>query len=149
MKDSITKRAIVIEDDNAVRKAISSLLQKRAYEVHEFSEPRFCPIFHNEKCLCAEKHACTNIIITDLYMPNTNGIEFLRKKEINGCKVQNVAVMSAVWQEEELEILRKLGCKILTKPFKLNVLTGWLDECENRENFQQRLSDLDWSPDRS
>jgi CheY-like chemotaxis protein len=147
MNDSTTKRAIVIEDDGAVRKAISSLLQKRGYDVHEFSEPGFCPIFFNEKCFCAEKQACTNIIITDLYMPNTSGIEFLRKKKINGCKVQDVAVMSAVWQDEELEILRTLGCKILTKPFKLNILTGWLDECENRGNFSHRLSDLDWNPD--
>ena len=145
MLNAVTmKRAVVIEDDVALRKALSAVLKRRGYEVYEFSEPKFCPIYFNQRCACDGAHACTNIILTDLNMPNIGALEFVERKNLNGCKVENIAVMSAVWGPEEIETLMRLGCKILEKPFKMSELSAWLQECESRADFHHHLSDLEW-----
>ena len=142
MTNGTVKRAIVIDDDRALLSAISSILKKRGYEVHASPEPFCCPIYLDCECQCPVERACTNIIIADVNMPNMTGLEFIESQKRNGCKVQNIAVMSAVFENTELERIKSLGCKILKKPFKIDELTKWLDECEKKTDPNFKLSDL-------
>lgn len=75
-------------------------------------------------------------------MPKMTGFEFLKELQSYGCKVQNIAVMSTAWEESELEYFEGVGCKILEKPFKMNELAKWLDECEKKIDPNFKLSDL-------
>lgn len=136
------KRAVVIDDDQAIRSVISSILKRRGYEVHASTEPLSCPIFLHHECQCQIEHACTNILITDVNMPNMTGLEFIKNQKINGCKVQNIAVISAAWQESDLKLAKNLGYKIFKKPFKINELNKWLDECERNTDPNIKLSNL-------
>lgn len=142
LQQSVLKRAIVIDDDKSLRTAISSILKKRGYEVHASSEPSLCPIYLDRVCPCPVEHACTNIIIIDVNLPNMTGLEFIESQKRHGCKVDNIAVMSAVWKEAELKSFESFGCKIFTKPFKMDELTNWLDECESNTEPDFKLSDL-------
>ena len=103
VSQSTIRRAIVIDDDKSLRTAISSILKKRGYEVHAYPEPSLCPIYLNFACHCPVEHACTNIIVIDVNLPNMAGLEFIESQRAHGCKVQNIAVMSAVWKEAELK----------------------------------------------
>ncbi|MFQ5676520.1 MAG: hypothetical protein ACE5G1_11530 [bacterium] len=135
------RRAVVISSDQSLRIAILSILKRRGYEVYDAAEPFSCPIYLDCQCPCPTEHACTNVIITDALLPKMTGLEFIRSQRGKGCKVQNIGVMSAVWRETDLALFEDLGCKIFTKPFKMDELTQWLDECEKTEpNF--KLSDL-------
>ena len=142
MTDGVTKRALLIEDDKSLLTAITSILRKRGYEVYTATEPYFCPIYLKHECTCPEGYKCTNILITDVKMPNMTGFEFLKELKSHGCKVQNIAVMSAVREESELKYFESVGCKILGKPFKMNELAEWLDECEKKVDPTCKLSDL-------
>lgn len=136
------KRAIVISSDQSLRFAILSILKRRGYEVYDAAEPYSCPIFLDCECPCPMEYACTNIIITDIILPKMTGLEFIKSQRGKGCKVQNIGVMSTVWQEADLVKFEKLGCKIFTKPFKMDELTQWLDECEKRIEPNFKLSKL-------
>ncbi|NIQ37016.1 MAG: response regulator [Proteobacteria bacterium] len=135
-------RAFVFEDNDTLRSMMSSVLEGRGYEVMSFPDPGFCPMVLNRECPCPHKHACADIIITDINMPSMTGLEFLENRRQNGCKVKNRAVMSGRWSEEELDKARKLGCKIFEKPFSFADLGRWLEECEKRLDPKRKLSDL-------
>ena len=135
-------RAIVLEDDYLLRTLIDGALKDRGYEVHGSSEPFFSPIFLESKCSCPVGTHCTNIIITDINMPNMTGLEFIEHQKRNGCKIQNVAMMSGGWKDEEIEHAKSLGCHIFEKPFKFDEIEKWLDDCEKKFDPDNKLSDL-------
>ncbi len=142
LQQSDLKRVIVIDDDESLRTAIAAILKKQGYEVHAYPEPSLCPIYLNCACHCPVEHACTNVIVIDVNLPNMIGLEFIESQKGHGCKVQNIAVMSAVWKEDELKSFESYGCKIFTKPFKMDELTNWLDDCERNTDPNFKLSDL-------
>ena len=135
-------RAVVVEDNYVLRTLIDVVLKNRGYEVHCSSEPFFCPVYLDSKCPCPVEIHCTNIIITDINMPGMTGLEFIENLKRNGCKVQHIAIMSGRWKDEEIEHAKRLGCHILEKPFKLDEIEKWLDNCERQFDPDNKLSDL-------
>ncbi len=107
------------------------------YDVHAFSEPLYCPIYHVGECECNNHTLCADIIITDINMPRISGLEFLKKKKENGCKAPHVAIMSATWTNEEQQEALASGYKIFEKPFELLEIKKWLDECEKDDTSLQ------------
>jgi YesN/AraC family two-component response regulator len=75
-------------------------------------------------------------------MPNMTGLEFIEHQKSNGCKVQNVAVMSGSWTGEEIEHAKSLGCHMFKKPFKIDEIEEWLNECEKKLDHNSKLSDI-------
>ena len=137
-------RAIVLDDNYVLRTLIDDVLKNRGYEVHCSSEPFFCPVYLDSKCPCPVEHYCTTIIITDVNMPNMTGLEFIEHQKRMGCKIQNVAVMSGRWTDEEIEHAKRLDCHILEKPFKLDEIEKWLDDCERKLDPDNKSSDLQY-----
>ncbi len=135
-------RAIVLDDNNTVRTVISDILKDRGYEVFNSSEPTFSPVYLDSKCPCSGEYLCANIVITDINMPNMSGLEFIEYQKSMGCKIQNIAVMSGKWSDEEREHAKKLGCYTINKPFKISEIKKWLDACESELNTNCKLSDL-------
>jgi CheY-like chemotaxis protein len=140
--ESMKLRAIVLDDDDLLRTLMIGVLKDRGYEVHSSPEPFLCPIFLDSKCSCPVESHCANIIITDINMPGMTGFEFIEHQKRNGCKIQNVAMMSGGWTDEEIEHAKRLGCHIFEKPFKINEIEKWLDDCEKKYDPNSKLSDL-------
>ena len=135
-------RAMVIDDNYIFRTIIADMLKNRGYEVHGSAEPYFCPVFLDRKCSCPVNTHCTHIIIIDINAPDMSGLEFIEHQKNNGCKVQNVAVISRSWTNEELEYAKRLGCHTFNKPVKFDEIKKWLDTCENKFDPNSKLSDL-------
>ena len=135
-------RVIVFEDNEALRATITSLLEMRGYEVFSYSEPLLCPVYLDREC--PHEWPCADVLITDLRMPNMTGLEYVENQARYGCKaiVQNKAVLSGAWTEEELERAKRLGCQIFEKPFEIHEMIKWLDECEKRIDPNRRLADM-------
>ena len=104
-------RAFVFDDNDMLRKTISSVLESRGYEVFSYSEPLLCPVYLARKC--PHDYPCVDVLITDLRMPNMTGLDFIENQMAKGCKgmVKNKAVMSGAWTEVQLEQAKRLGCK--------------------------------------
>jgi len=123
-------RCFLFEDDERVRALLLQILESRGYEVLSFSDPELCPMYGASACPCNPEETCGDIIISDVKMPNVTGLGFVdRQKEI-GCKINNVALISGAWSDFDLEHAQKLGCKTFQKPFILDELNEWLNECE-------------------
>lgn len=135
-------RAMVIDDDHVMRDLICDILENRGYEAHASSDPLSSPVYLDSECPCPIEHICTTIIITDINMPYMTGFEFLEHQNSMGCKVQNVAVMSGRWTNEDIEHIERLGGQMFKKPFKIDELEKWLDECEKKLDHNSKLSDM-------
>ena len=134
-------RVLVFDDDEHVRSLVSSILLQRGYEVHQFSEPGSCPLYLEGKCPCPESHTCGDIIITDVNMPKVTGLELIENQIRRGCKVRHFGVMSGVLSNSVVKHAIELGCKIFKKPFEINKLRDWLDQCEKSLNSSRKLWD--------
>ena len=135
------KRAIIIDDDKSIQMLFSAFLEGQGYEVIKCSEPSSCIMCTNESCQCEENFVCADIIITDLNMPEMNGLDFIERQRKKGCKVNKFAAMSGGWSEEETNRAREMNCEIIRKPFNIMSVASWIEECQKTIDPKRRLID--------
>jgi len=140
MKNKMVYRAFVFDDESAIRSLLWSILDHRGYEVFTFPHPGVCPQFGMAACPCPLEKACTDIIISDLNMPVSNGLDFVEEQVKKGCHCRHMALMSGDWKEQDLAAAKNLGFKIFSKPFQLNELINWLDDVEKKIVPRRKLS---------
>lgn len=109
--------------------------------VKSFSDPGMCPLRASGDTMCPLNHACADIIISDVNMPTETGLKFITERLDHGCKIKCRALMSADWSYGDLQKARELGCRIFHKPFELEELVQWLNECRERIESERKLSD--------
>ena len=127
-------RIIIFEDNEALTELLRNFLQGYGHEVHIFPDPTACPVLQEVNEKCPQKHPCADVVISDISMPNMDGIELLRTLKSRGCKAldNNKALMTADTSNENRKAVEELGCHFFQKPFKLADVTTWLDECAAR-----------------
>lgn len=109
-------KIVVIDDDKEMRSLVEDHLKSQAYEVHGFHSP----VVALEKILSDE--VTPDLIVTDLQMPDMNGIEVIRRAKAHHPEVP-VIVMTAFGSiESAVDAMRKGAFDYLTKPFKLSEL---------------------------
>jgi len=137
-------RVIILEDDESSRALLSLLLEEKGFEVLAFADPTICPIYTDSEQVCSHEDACGDFLLTDNRMPGMSGLDFVGEQARRGCKgiVKNKAVMSATWNDEELERAEKLGCKVFRKPYQVAEIIDWLEQrCRNLDP-QRKLAVL-------
>lgn len=134
MRTPETLKAIVIEDDVALANLLEHTLRASGYQVRTFRDPTVCPVFGDLGRDCPLSAACADVLITDVMMPNMNGLTLLRLQQCRGCKLlaANKALISATTSAEIQEAVADLGCHFFKKPFPLATLKDWLGECRRR-----------------
>jgi len=128
-------RAMVFDDDAGVRAWLVCILKARGYDVLAFPRASVC-----ETCPCPENHMCADITFCDVSMPGLTGVQFLEHQRMEGCRNQNVALMSGHWSESDRRRATALGCQVFHKPFGIDELTNWLDDCEKTFDPERVLS---------
>ncbi len=123
-------RTILCEDYESVRKIFNSILAERGHEVFSFEDAGDCPLNSLTECICDHKNPCSDIIITDVSMPKVSGLEFVENLRKKGCKIKNIALISGFWTEKDISRAKKNGCTVFHKPLKIEVLSEWLNNCE-------------------
>jgi len=134
-------RILIFEDNDSLRSTLNNLLQELGFEVFTFPDPGMCPLRASGDTGCPLDHACSDIIISDVNMPTETGLEFIKERLKNGCKIKYRALMSGDWSETDLQKAQKLGCRIFHKPFSLDELLQWLNDCRKRIDSERELSD--------
>jgi|Deesub1362A_J573_1020465.scaffolds.fasta_scaffold19654_2 DNA-binding response OmpR family regulator len=120
-------KILLIEDDNNIRFLLEQYLKDLGHVVYSFVNADAASKF----CRCLNGSSCADIIITDNHLPGTTGLEYIEGLLKKGCsgRVQNIAIASGNWSIEEFNRALDLGCKVLQKPFHLNELRIWIEEC--------------------
>lgn len=125
-------RVIVLEDNDALRTVLAELLSAAGYEVFSYAGPSLCPLQDDSTCGCRPGQTCADVIISDLGMPDMDGLRFVELLKKKNCRCRHMAVMSGLWKDEERRQAERLNCKILTKPFQTDAFFGWLKTIEEK-----------------
>jgi CheY-like chemotaxis protein len=135
MQSSKKLRVIVIEDDPTISGLFKKVLQGYGCDVRTFPDPTAaCAVFCSPECDCRMEQPCTDALITDMVMPNMNGLDLLRLQRKRGCKALNAnkALMSAITTPQQQAAVAELGCHFFRKPFNLSEVKQWIKECAER-----------------
>src|SRR4051812_37442326 len=87
---AICYRALVVEDDPAIRRLLEKLLQRRGIEIDTAHDGR--------RAIERRREASYSVVILGLMLPETNGYEVIDSIKTNGLTLP-VAIVSAVSQQ--------------------------------------------------
>lgn len=126
----------LFEDDPSTSKLLQLYLLKLGERVMTFSEPSCCPVYGNDSCRCERTVPCADVIISDYHMPDMNGLELFLRQEARGCKSlpQNKLIISAGISREQQDEILSHGYRFLEKPFRLELIAGFIRECSLRRD---------------
>ncbi len=110
-------RIIVIEDDPLMREMIMRTLERAGYDVLGAS--------HGNEALKIQKENPVDLILTDIIMPEKNGLETITefRRLFPAVKVIAISGGGKIGADEYLHIAKALGAqKTLRKPFNSKAL---------------------------
>jgi two-component system chemotaxis response regulator CheY len=109
----VMKTVLVVDDSSIIRSAVSRVLKDGHYKVLVAED--------GKKALEIAGHSKKDIklIITDIYMPNMDGLEFLKQLKMTAHgKFLPVIMLTTDAQTERVEQARSLGANaFIVKPF--------------------------------
>ncbi len=104
-------KILLVDDEERVRSTLKEVLESDGYEVQEVS--------NGKEALESFARSAPDLILTDIVMPDTEGIELIMRIRKSDPNVKIIAMSGGNY----LEIARKLGAdRILAKPFSNQVL---------------------------
>jgi CheY-like chemotaxis protein len=116
-------RVLVADDDESLRRVLRKLLERAGYEVEEAGE--------GSAILEAYRTRRPDVVLTDLYMPGTDGVEALirLRSEFPGARVIAMSGGGYLAQDEVLALAERLGAqRTLRKPIERGELLQALEE---------------------
>ena len=133
-EDSSYKMSIlVVEDNSDMRQFIRSILSD-TYTVVEAS--------NGKNALYALKNQNVDLILSDLMMPEMDGIEFAKvvKSDINISHIPIIILTAKTSRDSQLESFRSGVDDFITKPFDEAVLKAKIQSLiENRKKYRERF----------
>ncbi|OVE79199.1 hypothetical protein BVY01_03115 [bacterium I07] len=107
-------RILIIDDEDDIRDVLTRFLQLCGYEVFVAADGRLNPSVEDEMPV--------DLVVTDIIMPNNEGIETIRKFRLDYPDMKIIAMSGggSIEAEKYLLLAEKLGAyATLRKPFKL------------------------------
>lgn len=123
MPDSRAPRILLIDDDDMFRKMVRVMLVGAGYEVQEADS--------GETGLACYRQQHADVVITDILMPDMEGLETIRALVGIDPRVRIIAVSgsSPGWVEDYLQDASAFGARrVLQKPVTLNQLLTAVSE---------------------
>jgi DNA-binding response OmpR family regulator len=106
-------RIILLEDSNSLRGILKKTLEYEGHEVLEAQDGKAGERLYRE--------GCPELVITDIVMPNKDGIETIieLRRDFPGIKILAISGGGRLGSELYLDMAKSLGAHdILGKPFK-------------------------------
>jgi DNA-binding response OmpR family regulator len=119
---------LIVEDDNDLREMLKVSLLKRKFTVIEASD--------GKQAILHFKPAVTDLVITDLIMPDEDGLKVIMKLREMKPDVKIIAISGGgkAGPGNYLNVARTLGAdEIFSKPFSINDLISKIYELLNIE----------------
>ncbi len=128
-------KILVFDDDESIRNLLKTALEAQGHEVTTLSDPTEFKFYNKKDCPCTLNEPCADILIADIVMPNVEGITFYKQLKEAGCLPLargNVAIISGYLTIHYMNDLNELGIQYFRKPFNLDDIYAWVDECQAR-----------------
>jgi CheY-like chemotaxis protein len=116
-------RVVLIDDEPTIISLLGNVLRRHGFEVETYGSATECLDAHQCNSPC-QQHA--DVILTDIDMPNVDGIEFLDLLHMRNCPCRHVALMTgSTLDDARLPKIKKRGVKLFLKPFSIMEFIGW------------------------
>lgn len=130
------KKVLVVEDDNGIRLAVSSILERQGYDVTSATD--------GEQAL--EQVDKVDVVLLDIFLPKITGDEFLRRIRSKGNMVPVVLMSAAMPEAEALECFKPFKViDYVAKPFRTKDL---VEKIHNAAAIADNLSVVKNTADR-
>jgi len=135
-KDTI----LVVDDDNSVRRVVQMQLSEAGYEVKLAAS--------GSEALRVLSEAPPKLVITDLRMPDVDGIELLRR--ITADEIQTTVIMVTAFGsiETAVQAMRLGAYDYITKPIDYDALLLAVNRAMERQNLIEEVRNLRSALDR-
>ncbi len=110
---------LIVDDEMNLREILCEIFTMEGFQVHQAKNGL-------EGLSLLENHA-VDFILSDVRMPNLDGIEFLKTVNLRFPKIQ-VYLFSAYFKDDEKELLTLGASGIFQKPFDFKVLIRTIRE---------------------
>ena len=106
-----SRHILVVDDEEEVRETLRSVLKSLDYIPHTAAG--------GAEALEVLKNQPIDVVLSDLYMPEMDGIELLKKVRQGGNKVIFIMITAHPTIETAVEAIKKGAYDYLTKPFHI------------------------------
>ena len=108
---------LIIDDEEIIRALLRSVLEAAGYEVTEATNGR--------EGLELYRHRPTDLVITDIVMPELNGLDMLLELTREFLDAKVIAISGAGEEKNVLDVAKLLGARqTFQKPFSVPDLLG-------------------------
>ena len=115
-------KIMLVEDEKITRKTLTDILKKENYEVNSFSD--------GTEALNALKQNNFDVVITDLRLPGTNGLDILKAAKEMNSRIIVIIITAYATVETAIESLKLGAYDYLLKPFSPEQLLSILKHIE-------------------
>ncbi|BEQ14127.1 ATP-binding protein [Desulfoferula mesophila] len=132
MSIQITRRILVVDDEERVRLAVQRVLTEAGYEVYLAADGA-------EGLAMVEKHG-PDLVLVDLMMPVMDGMEFLDQARRRYPDLTSVVITGFATLEKAVEAMKQGADDFLAKPFKPQDLRMVVERAFRRADTLQNIS---------
>ena len=121
---------LIVEDDNDMREMLKVTLVRRKYSVQEAS--------NGKEAISKFKPSITDLVITDLIMPDEDGLKVIIKLKELKPEIKIIAISGGgkAGPGNYLNLARALGADfVLSKPFSLKDLISKIEQLVSPEQL--------------
>lgn len=129
------KNILIVDDEKEVRDSLTAIYESKGYQVTVVGDAM--------AALDALKKKNIDIVLTDLYLPNLNGMELLKRIKKLYPKIK-VIMMSAMGTESTFKKAEKLGAEgFLQKPFALSSAVALVEGIQKDSSITESVLVVD------
>lgn len=127
-------RIMVVDDEENIREVLLNYLETLGYEVLTASD--------GADALTKFEVGAFDLIISDLLMPNIDGLELLRKVREKDRDVVFLMITGYPSIETAVEAIKKGAYDYITKPFHMEDVKIRIERSFEKKNLRDRLSTI-------
>ncbi len=127
-------RILVVDDDLSNREALLSILEKEGYDVHTQSDAPSALRYIEQKR--------PDLIISDLRMPDMDGLEFLKKVKKGHSSIEVILLTAYGTVEVAVEAMREGAYDFITKPVKRADLLRTVHKALEKQRLERENIEL-------
>ena len=126
---------VLVDDDPIILHVLGSLFRRKGHVVKTYDTPLTCPVYTATSCPCSPDAVCPDIIISDVDMPNVDGVSFVEAIFNKQCKCKHVALLSGKdIPDYNMKRIARLGTRVFTKPLDFAEFEAWVMIRERSHN---------------